>query len=423
MTTYKANLSELIAPGFHQLYKKIKTTLPGELWLKGGRGSTKSSFIALKIMLLLSQDKNAHAFISRRYDNELRDTVYGQMMWAANKLNLDHVWRFMVSPMQAVNIVTGQKILFRGVDNPLKAKSINLGKGYIKVFWAEECDQYAGMPELRSIMQSVFRGQGGQQVAFFSFNPPKSARSWVNQEVKIPKDGRVVHHSDYRTVPVDWLGERFVADAEHLSKTNETAYRHEYLGEEVGTGLEVFNNVEIREIPDSEIIEFNYIRQGLDFGYAVDPVAFIRLHYDRKRRTVYLFREVSGIGIGNRALDARVNDEERRSGTLADREPKSIDELKDYDWRIRGAEKPPGSVDHGTKWLSELERIVIDPVRCPLASREFINYALELNRSGDIISRYPDKDNHILDATRYALSEDMREYRPSAYNVRTAARI
>ena len=219
------------------------------------------------------------------------------------------------------------------------------------------------------------------------------------------------------------MGERFVSDAEHLSKTNETAYRHEYLGEEVGTGLEVFNNVEIREIPDSEIIEFNYIRQGLDFGYAVDPVAFIRLHYDRKRRTVYLFREVSGIGIGNRALDARVNDEERRSGTLADREPKSIDELKDYDWRIRGAEKPPGSVDHGTKWLSELERIVIDPVRCPLASREFINYALELNRSGDIISRYPDKDNHILDATRYALSEDMREYRPSASNVRTAARI
>jgi PBSX family phage terminase large subunit len=185
MTTYDINLSSLIAPGFDDLHREIRKNLPEELWCKGGRGSTKSSYIAIKIMLLLSKDKDAHAFVSRRYDNELRDTVYGQLQWAANKLRLDHVWRFMVSPMQAVNQITGQKILFRGVDNPLKAKSINLGKGYIKTFWAEECDQYAGIEELRSIMQSVFRGEGGKKIAFFSFNPPKSARSRDKQEVKI----------------------------------------------------------------------------------------------------------------------------------------------------------------------------------------------------------------------------------------------
>lgn len=417
-------LSEIIAPSFHEIHKQIKSGSAQEVWCKGGRGSTKSSFLSIETLLTLQKDPKAHAFISRRYDNELRDSVYGQMQWAAHKLNLDHIWRFMVSPMQAVNQVTGQKILFRGVDNPIKAKSINLGFGYIKVFWAEEVDQYGSMEELRTIMQSLFRGEGSGQMAFFSFNPPKSARAWVNAETKIKKAGRVVHSSDYRTVPAEWLGERFLADAEHLRKTNEAAYRHEYLGEEIGTGLEVFNNIKIDEITDAQVSSFDQIRQGLDFGYAVDPVSFGRMHFDRKKRTLYIFRELYGIGVGNRALFDRLTPEERRTLTIADSaEPKSIDELKGYGMNIRGAVKGPGSVEHGIKWLSELERIVIDPARCPNAAREFVNYALELNRNGEVISRYPDKDNHFLDQTRYALQDDMKQTLSAKTNPRAAMRI
>lgn len=402
-------LSSLIAPAFRDLHKELKTARPEEVWCKGGRGSTKSSFIAIELFLGLTKDPLAHAFVSRRYDNELRDSVYGQMQWAANKLGISHIWRFMTSPMQAVNVITGQKILFRGIDNPLKAKSINLGRGYIKYFWAEEVDQYGGMEEIRSILQSVFRGEGDARLAFFSFNPPRSARSWVNAEVKIPKPGRLIHHSSYLTVPVAWLGDRFIADAEHLRKTNPIAYRHEYMGEEVGTGLEIFNNVEVRPITAEERATFGQIRQGLDFGYAVDPVAFERMYFDAKRRILWLFDESSGIGVSNRALVERLTTESRRALTIADNaEPKSIDELRELGCNIKACIKGPGSVEHGIKWLADLERIIIDPEGAPLAAKEFVNYSLELSRSGDVISRYPDKDNHAIDATRYGLEYDIR---------------
>lgn len=398
-------LSNLIAPSFNKVHRQLMDGSVDELWCKGGRGSTKSSYLSLATLLILQKEPLAHAFISRRFDNELRDSVYGQIQWAAYQLGFDRFWRFMISPMQAVNQLTGQRILFRGVDNPLKAKSINLGKGYIKIFWAEEVDQYGSMEELRSIMQSIFRGEGGHQIAMFSYNPPKSARAWVNKEVKIPKPGRVVHSSDYRDVPPKWLGERFLKDAAALAESNEQAYRHEYLGEQVGTGLEVFNNVTVRTIPSTEKALFNNIYQGLDFGYANDPLAFNRMYYDPKFRKLYIFEEISGLGISNRALSERMSVDQKRMLTMADKsEPKSIDELRnDFALKIMGADKPSGSVEHGVKWLADLTEIIIDPIACPLAAKEFVNYALEVNREGVVISRYPDKDNHTIDAVRYGL--------------------
>ena len=402
-------LSEIIAPSFYELHRELKAELHDEVWCKGGRGSTKSTFISAEIILGLIKDPDANAVVFRRYQNELRDSVFGQFEWTAARMGVVHLFKFQVSPMQAVYIPTGQRIIFRGADNPRKLKSINLGRGYIKYAWFEEVDQFASMDEIRNILQSLFRGENKKRIVFFSYNPPKSGRSWVNQEAKIPKPGRRVHHSTYLDVPPEWLGERFLTDAEHLKKTNETAYRHEYLGEEVGTGFEVFTNVVLQTIPDSLIQSFDNIRQGLDFGYAADPLCFIRLHYDKTRRRIYLFHEISGLNLFNREFAQRArafND----VMTIADSaEPKSIDELRtDYGVRIKGAKKGPGSIEFGIKFLQDLEQIVIDPFRCPLAAREFINYSLERDAQGNIKSRFPDKDNHSIDATRYALSEDMQ---------------
>lgn len=407
MTSVDVPLSQLIAPSFHDLHKIIKADKVEELWLKGGRGSTKSSFASIEVVLGTMKHEGANTVVFRRYDNELRDSVFGQVQWAVNKLQVDHLWRFMVSPMQAIYQPTGQKILFKGADNPLKVKSINLGKGYIKYVWFEEVDQFGGMEEMRNLMQSLLRGENHHRVALFSYNPPRSARSWVNQETKIPKVGRVIHHSDYRDVPRDWLGDRFITDAEHLEMTNETSYRHEYLGEEVGSGLEVFNNVSLETVREDE---FDVFRQGLDFGYAVDPLVFLRGAYVRKKSSLYLLHEISGIGITNRQLSERMDEHHKRELTRADSaEPKSIAELRnDYGWMIQGVKKGPGSVEHGIKWLQDLEAIVIDPARCPLAAKEFTNYALEMRRDGEVISRYPDKDNHAIDGSRYMCEDDMR---------------
>jgi len=237
----------------------------------------------------------------------------------------------------------------------------------------------------------------------------------------LPKPGRYVHTSDYRTVPKEWLGERFLTDAEHLRTINEVAYRHEYLGEEVGTGLEIFNNVEVRPITAEEKSCFGDLHQGLDFGYAVDPLAFNRMYYDPKKRRLWIFEEISGIGMSNRMLSEKMTIDQKRILTFADKEePKSIDELRfDYNLNIMGAEKGPGSVEHGIKWLADLEKIIIDPVACPLAAFEFVNYSLEVNRDGVVISRYPDKNNHTIDDVRYGLYNIIRAVaKPRSQDVR-----
>lgn len=162
-------------------------------------------------------------------------------------------------------------------------------------------------------------------------------------------------------------------------------------------------------VSDEEIATFDNIRQGLDFGYAVDPLAFERLHYDKRRRQIYFINEISGINLFNREFYSRAK---RYTDTLTiadSAEPKSIDELKSFGMKIKGAKKGPGSVEFGIKWLQELEKIIIDPERCPRAAKEFVNYALEMNRQGEVKSRFPDKDNHTIDATRYACEDDMKD--------------
>jgi phage terminase large subunit len=401
MKNQEIRLSELIAPSFYDLHLENKTEAYDEYWLKGGRGSTKSTFISIEILLGIIKDPDANAVVCRRYQNELRDTVFGQFEWTAAKMGISHLFKPQVSPMQIIYLPTGQKIVFKAADNPRKMKSINLGKGYIKYAWFEELDQFASTDEIRNILQSLFRGENKKRVSFFSFNPPKSGRSWVNQEAKMPKPGRRVHHSTYLDVPREWLGDRFLADAEHLKSTNDTAYRHEYLGEEVGTGLEVFTNVTLRPIPDEEIRRFDRIKQGLDFGFAADPVAFEKMHYDKTRRRLYFFYEYSGLQISNRKLYREIKSNLHPSvATIADSaEPKSISELRDYGMSIIGAKKGPDSVEYGMKFLSEeIEEIIIDPARCPRAAKEFVNYSLEKDKNGEVKSGYPDKDNHTIDA-------------------------
>lgn len=190
----KIRLSELIAPSFYELHRELKAELYDEYWLKGGRGSTKSTFVSVQIILGMLKDSEANAVVTRRYQNELRDTVYGQFEWTIAKMGLGNYFKFQVAPMQIIRIPTGQKIVFKAADNPLKMKSINLGKGYIKYAWFEEVDQFTSMDEIRNILQSLFRGENKKRIVFFSYNPPKSGRAWVNQEAKIPKPRRRVHH-------------------------------------------------------------------------------------------------------------------------------------------------------------------------------------------------------------------------------------
>lgn len=404
-------LSKVIAPSFYSVHDDIKHNRHTEYMLKGGRGSTKSSFVSIEIVLGMMRDaaqkEYTNAVIIRKVKEALKDSVFEQIAWAIEILGVSQDWHIPQAKLEITYIPTGQKILFRGADKPKKIKSTKVKKGYIKYIWYEELDEFYGPEELRIINQSLMRG-GDIFVVFYTYNPPKSSRSWVNQEAKTQKPRRYVHHSSYKDVPRQWLGEIFIADAQHLEKVNNQAYRHEYMGEEVGTGLEVFTNVTIKQITDKEIETFDTIRQGIDFGYAVDPVVFEKMHYDSTRKRLYFIGEYSGIQISNKKLYENTREDAHRLTIADSAEPKSIAELNSYGMKVIGAKKGPDSIEYGIKFLSEtIEEIIIDPARCPRAAREFVNYALEVDKNGEVKNRYPDKDNHTIDAARYGLENDM----------------
>lgn len=396
-------LDTLIAPSFYSVHHDIKQGRHTHYWLKGGRGSTKSSFISVEIILGMMQDGKANALVLRKVAVNLKDSVYEQLLWAIEALGVGNLWADKLSPLQLVYKPTGQKILFRGADEPRKIKSTKFRKGYCKYIWYEEADEFAGMQEVRTINQSLMRG-GSSFFVFYSYNPPKSQSNWVNQEALQPKANRLVHTSDYRTVPAAWLGEAFLQEAEDLKSINEKAYRHEYLGEIVGSGGAVFDNVTVKEITEAQIAGFDRIYNGLDWGFYPDPWAFNRMHYDAARRTLYIFGELTRYKTGN----IQTADALRKYGikdtdliTADSAEPKSVSDYKSYGLFCRGAIKGPGSVDYSMKWLQSLVCIVIDPVRCPDTCKEFTTYEYERNKDGEVISGYPDKDNHHIDAVRY----------------------
>jgi PBSX family phage terminase large subunit len=402
---------DLIAPAFEPVCDDVLSFGHRHYWLKGGRGSTKSSCISLCIALGLAADETRNAVIFRKVADTLYDSVYTQMAWALAKLGIAHLWQLGKSPMRITNKATGQQILFLGADDPAKSKSIKAKTGYFAYVWFEELTEFNGMDEIRTITQSLLRG-GGPAACFYSYNPPKSAQNWVNAEVTRAKPDRMTHHSTYLDVPRDWLGETWMVEAEQLRGTNDMAYRHEYLGEVTGTGGQVFDNVTLREITELERVTFDDPKVGLDFGFAVDPDAVTVSHYNRALRKLYVFGEYYKTGSSFDATAAAI----RRLNpwgapvTADSAEPRSIHELTQRGIRATGAYKPPGSVEHGVRWLQDLAEIVIDPGCCPNAAREFQAYEYERNRDGSFRASFQRTNDHSIDSVRYG-NEDHIGYR------------
>ena len=255
-----------VASQFTDINRMIDDRDYREYFLEGGRGSTKSSFISEKIIELLENNQNMCCVVLRKVKDTLKDSVFAQLEWAIDKLSESYPaikdrWKLTKSPLEITNIKTGQKIYFRGADDYGKIKSLKTPTNmYVGITWYEEFDQFAGMNEVRKINQSLIRG-GNDFIQFYSYNTPASSQHFVNVEKIIPKDTRLVHLSDYRTVPIKWLGKPFIDEAEFLKSVNEKLYQNEYLGLMTGVGGNVFENVELRDITDDEINTFDYIYQ------------------------------------------------------------------------------------------------------------------------------------------------------------------
>ena len=401
-------LSEKIGSAFYDVAHDVFLHGHTHYDFSGGRGSLKSSTVSVLVPLLLINNPGTHALVLRKVANTIRDSVYAQYIWAIGELGMAAYWEAKVSPMELIYKPTGQKIMFRGADDPMKIKSIKVPFGYIAVTHFEEKDQFAGRAEIRNILQSTMRG-GSVFWNFESYNPPISRDNWANKDSLEERADRLCHKSTYLQAPPEWLGEQFLAEAEHLKATDERAYQHEYLGIPVGTGGNVFDNLELREITDEEMSHFDHIYQGVDYGWFPDPFAFIRLHYDRARETIYLMDEIYQNKLTNEASGNIIILRGYKDAyiTCDSAEPKSVADYRAMGLPAKAAVKGPGSVDYGMKWLQR-RKIVIDRKRTPNAYNEFVNYEYDRNKDGDIISGYPDENNHLIDATRYAVERISR---------------
>lgn len=404
-------LSTIISPSFYKIFKQIKKGKYTHYWLKGGRGSTKSSFISICIVYNLMTQPGTHACCFRKVGNTIETSVFAQILWAIDALGCEMFFKIRKSPFRIEYVPTGQCIYFFGVDDPLKIKSFKTTFGYIKQAWFEELDEFDNMEEIRKVTQSLIRG-GDDFIIYYSYNPPKVLGNWVNQESLIKRDDRLIHHSTFLDVPDNWLGKQFLQEAKILRNTNELAYNHEYLGKITGTGGLVFENVIERVITDEEISRFDRIKCGIDWGYAVDPFVFGVMHYDKTRRTLYIFDEIYKRGLlNNRAIELvkeKLGEDNLGQTIICDSaEPKSIEEFRRAGLRAYGADKGRDSVRFGIKFLQDLQAIIIDKNRCPNAFYEFTNYELEKFKDGTWKDEYPDKNNHWIDTARYGLEKDM----------------
>lgn len=407
-------ISEIINKNFYEFWKTINSNKYLFHVLKGGRASAKSTHIAIWLVLALMKYPVTCLCI-RKVGNTLAESVFEQLKEAIDILGVGHVWKVQKSPLQLVYIPRGNKFIFRGADDPAKIKSIKMSKFPIAFVWFEELAEFKTEDEVSTIVNSVLRAElppGLSYKVIYSYNPPKRKQSWVNKkfETQFIPNNTYVHHSTYLDNP--HISKAFIEEAEEVKKKNEFKYRWEYLGEPIGSGVVPFNNLVFREITDSEINSFDNIKQGNDFGYATDPMAFVRLHYDKKKRIIYFIDEIYGIKMSIRELATNIIKRKYNDTYVIcdSAEPRSIEELRVLGIKAVPAKKGPGSIEFGENWLDDLEAIVIDSKRTPNVAKEFENIDYQTDKDGDIIPKLEDKDNHSIDATRYALEVDMKTH-------------
>ena len=409
--TGEISTTEFVLPSFRGFWRACRVPSYTHYYCKGGRNSSKSTTISERLIFDV-MDLPITVLVMRRVANTMVMSVFEQIKESARIMGVQEYFRFFTNPMRIVYMPRGNGFVFRGADDPLKLKSIKVSGFPIGRLWIEEVSEFKTEDDVQTIVDSVLRHElpdGVTYKCFYSYNPPRRRQHWLNKKCEshsVPPN-TYIHHSSYHDNP--YLSRQTLQEIEIVKELNPRKYEWMYEGKPTGGGLIPFENLTFRKITDAEAASFNNIKQGLDWGYATDPVAFVRLHYDKTRRKIFFIDEIYGVKMSNRELAEELKARGYHgTRTIADSaEPKSVAEIASYGVNIIAATKGPGSVEHGEKWLDDLEEIVIDPDRTPNVSREWESIEYAVDRDGNIITRLEDKDNHTIDSTRYALESDM----------------
>ncbi|MED4979385.1 PBSX family phage terminase large subunit [Geobacillus stearothermophilus] len=415
MSQKMINISKLIGSGYNRFWHNKNFYRV----VKGSRGSKKSKTTALNIIYRMMKYKWANTLVIRRFSNTLKQSCYTDLKWAINKLGVSHLWKTNESLPELTYIPTGQKIIFRGLDDPLKITSISVDVGILCWVWFEEAFEIETEEKFRTVVESI-RGSYDDPEFFkqvtITFNP-WSERHWLKRvffDEETREDDVFAITTTYRCN--EWLDEQDRKRYESLWKTNPRRARIVCDGEwGVAEGL-VYENFKVSDFDIEKVIhETQATSYGLDFGYVHDETAFVALAVDQKEKKIYIFDELYEKGLSNQKIYERLVEKGYEKSTIiADSaEPKSIDELKRLGLRrIRGCSKGRDSVMHGIQFIQNY-KIIIHP-KCVHFIEEINNYVYAKDREGNTLNKPIDEFNHLMDAMRYAMEVFMEKRKARA---------
>lgn len=377
----------------------------------------------MKIIYRMMQYPLANTLVIRRVFNTHKDSTFAQLKWAVNNLGVRHLWKFSLSPLEATYIPTGQKILFRGTDDPMSITSITVEKGYICFCWFEEFFQITDEDSFNKIDMSI-RGElpeGYYKQIIMTFNP-WSEKHWIKKRFyDNPDENTLALTTTYKTN--EWLGSDDIALFESMRVRNPRRYAIEGLGEwGIAEGL-VYEDFVEREFNYQEISKRKSVTAifGLDFGYTNDPTAFICALVDQDTKELYIFDEHYEKAMTNSEIAAMIKYKGyAKEVIIADSsEPKSIEEIKRAGvMRIKGAAKGKDSILNGIQLIQDY-KIIVHP-KCENTILELSNYVWD-TKDGVMINKPIDDYNHLLDSLRYGMErikkKDLFVTDKSFYNI------
>lgn len=401
--TNEISIQKLIGSGYNAAWNTQKFYKV----IKGGRGSKKSVTTQIEIIAKMMAYPWMNCIVARRYQNTLRDSVFVGLKSAANRLGVTHLWKFTLSPMEAIYIPTGQRIVFRGFDDPLKLTSIQLEKGSFTHLWIEEAYELETRDKLDTVVEGLrgFLPDGAYRQVILTFNP-WSENHWLKSSFFDIEDPDVFKlTTTYRCN--EFLDDGTKRRYEALYKTNPRRAKIVCEGEwGVAEGL-VFNNVTFEPFDIDSIKREGFpLLLGLDFGFEHDPTALIAGLLDEPNETLYLIDEHYQSGMRTRDIADMIKRKGyQNSVIIADSaEGRLISELK-YEHgikRIQKCRKGKDSVHQGIDKLQSLK--IICHSSLVHAKEEFFSYAYKFDKiSGKFTNEPEDKNNHICDSLRYSL--------------------
>ena len=394
------SLQKVVGRGYKEFWNSKKRYVV----VKGSRASKKSKTTALWHIVKLIEYPLANVLVVRKTERTLRDSCYSDLKWAIQRLGLESYFSCTVSPLEITYKPTGQKILFRGMDDPLKLTSISVPQGYICFCWIEEAYEINKESDFDMLDESI-RGElpsGLFKRLTITFNP-WSERHWLKKRFFDKEDDSVLALTT-NYLCNEWLDESDKALFERMKANNPRRYQVAGLGNwGIVDGL-IFENWKEEQFNIDDIKINCESIFGLDFGYTNDPTALFCGLLDKVNKKIYVFDEIYEKGLSNAAIYQRINDKgfSKELITADCAEPKSIDELRGLGLRrITAAKKGKDSIMNGIQFIQDYE-IIIHP-KCVNFLTEISNYTWDKDKFGNAINKPVDDFNHLMDAMRYAI--------------------